>query len=74
VPDEKTGFTFPFGEIEELAKAMAKMARLAPDVISDMGHAAKERVFSDYSIQRAVDQTVEAVLNLTGAEDGNSTH
>ena len=59
VQDGETGHIFPFGDVEALAATMARMAE-RPDHIREMGALARERVLSDYTIQRAADGIVQA--------------
>ena len=60
VSDGLTGATFPRGDVESLARRMIELAR-DPARLRAMGAAARERVFSDYSVERAVDGTLAAI-------------
>lgn len=59
VQDGETGHTFPFGDVEALSETMAEAAE-RPDHIREMGARARERVLSDYTIERAADGIVHA--------------
>jgi glycosyltransferase involved in cell wall biosynthesis len=63
VDEGKTGCTVPFGDIEALASTMKQMAR-HPERVRKMGENARNRVMSEYTIEKAVDGIVEAALDV----------
>ena len=72
VADDETGYTFPLGDIDALARAMSRMAdRLthAPRAVRD---AVLTRI-SGYSCERAADGVVEALTRVTASTRVRST-
>jgi glycosyltransferase involved in cell wall biosynthesis len=67
IQEEKTGVTFPFGDLQALATAMARMAEV-PEQVREMGAQARRLVLSDYTIQQAADGIVSA------AQDAHTDH
>lgn len=67
VEEGKTGFRFAFGQVDKLAEKMKTMVECSEQQLHAMGSAAKERVESGFSIELAVKQTVQAVLEVSGA-------
>jgi len=65
VTDGETGFTFRFGDTEHLAQCMNEILDLADSERLAMGERARQRVFTNYSIERAVEGTVSATLALS---------
>lgn len=74
VTDGETGFQFRFGDIEGLAAGLAKFAALNDSERRAMGERARARVFTDYSIQRAVENTVAETLRLAEAHRAEVCH
>jgi glycosyltransferase involved in cell wall biosynthesis len=64
VVDGATGFVFPYGDIAALAAHIARLTD-REEMRRSMGMAARRRVASDYSIERAVRQTLAAVALVT---------
>ncbi len=74
VTEGETGFTFRFGDTEHLAQRMTEMVNLADSERQAMGERARQRVFTHYSIERAVENTVAATLTLLKQKNGGATH
>lgn len=70
----ETGFIFRFGDIVHLAQRMADMANLADFEHGAMGERAREHVFTHYSIERAVEATVAATLQLMSEQPAKAPH
>ena len=66
VVDGETGFVFPYGDTVALAARIAHLAD-AEGVRLAMGRSAQRRVASEFSIERAVQQTLVAVALATAA-------
>jgi glycosyltransferase involved in cell wall biosynthesis len=64
VIDGETGFIFSYGDTTALAARISHLAD-AEDVRLAMGKSARRRVLSEYSIDRAVQQTLAAVALVT---------
>jgi glycosyltransferase involved in cell wall biosynthesis len=62
IEEGETGQTVPFGEVGALASTMEEMAA-HPDRVREMGLKARDRVMSEYTIEKAVDGIVEAALD-----------
>jgi glycosyltransferase involved in cell wall biosynthesis len=62
-----TGATFPMGDVTALAKRMVEFAA-DPDALVAMGQRAQRLVLSDYSVERAVEGTLDAILGMVGRE------
>ena len=60
VSDDVTGATFPMGDVEALAQRLIEFAG-DPDRLPELGAAARERVVSHYSVERAVAGTMAAI-------------
>lgn len=56
----ETGEIFPMGDVGKLAKTMAALAR-DPEKMRLMGEAANRRIMAEYSVERAVEGTLEAI-------------
>jgi len=74
VIDAETGFRFRFGDIEALAVKTSQFLAMDRLALNAMGEAARLRVFTDYSIERAVENTVAATLELASTGDRNPPH
>lgn len=61
-----TGVTFPFGDTDALAAQMLELAT-PPDRLRTMGATAQAHVLRGYTVQRAVEGTVQAVSYVQGA-------
>jgi glycosyltransferase involved in cell wall biosynthesis len=66
VSDGVTGATFPMGDVDALAKRLIEFSG-KPSGLRAMGVAARERVTADYSIERAVEGTMDAIDALMAA-------
>lgn len=64
VIDDFTGKVFPFGDISTLARILLELAR-NPTKLRQLGANARNRILEQYSVQRAVEGTVQAVLQLS---------
>jgi glycosyltransferase involved in cell wall biosynthesis len=64
VVDGETGFVFTYGDTAALAACMAHLAD-AKEVRLAMGRSAQHRVTTEFSIKRAVQQTLAAVALVT---------
>jgi glycosyltransferase involved in cell wall biosynthesis len=62
IKEGKTGYTFPFGDVDALASTIKKMAR-SPDHTREMGAKARELILSEYTIEKAADAIVDATLD-----------
>jgi glycosyltransferase involved in cell wall biosynthesis len=62
IEEEETGRTVPFGDLTVLASTMEEMAR-HPTRVREMGRKARDRVMSEYTIEKAVDGIVKAALD-----------
>jgi glycosyltransferase involved in cell wall biosynthesis len=62
-----TGLRFPFGDIERLAESMVAFMALSGDQRREMGSRAQRLVFEKYSIKTAVQGTIQAVSQVSGA-------
>jgi glycosyltransferase involved in cell wall biosynthesis len=62
IEEGETGRKVPFGDVTALASTMEEMAG-HPDRVRDMGREARDRVMSEYTIEKAVDGIVEAALD-----------
>jgi glycosyltransferase involved in cell wall biosynthesis len=60
VTDGVTGATFPMGDVDALARHLIALAG-DPGRLRAMGMAARERVVTHYSVERAVDGTTAAI-------------
>ncbi|MCS3672807.1 glycosyltransferase involved in cell wall biosynthesis [Salinibacter ruber] len=67
VDDGETGYTFPFGDIETLADRMQRIVD-RPERRRAMGRRARERVLSEYTIEKGVAGTVEAIQAIRTAD------
>jgi len=59
-----TGFTFPFGDVEALASILVGAAS-DPQRLRKLGDQARQRVLKKYSVDKAVEGTLEAVSFAT---------
>ena len=64
IEDGETGYTFPFGNVEALADRIQEMVE-HPEHRHEMGHRARERVLSEYTVEKGVEGTVKAVRSVT---------
>lgn len=64
IEDGETGYTFPFGNVEALADRIQEMVE-HPEHRHEMGHQARERVLSEYTVEKGVEGTVKAVRSVT---------
>jgi len=66
IVDGKTGFLFPFGDLQALAD---KMVKIASDTgqRKTMGNNAQKIVLKDYSVEKAVEGTVFAVRSVVSS-------
>jgi glycosyltransferase involved in cell wall biosynthesis len=67
IHEGETGATFPMGDVTALAKRMVEFAA-DPDALVAMGQRAQRLVLSDYSVERAVEGTLDAILGMVGRE------
>lgn len=74
VTDGETGFIFRFADIDHLSRRLAEMANLAEPERRAMGERARERLFTHYSIERAVENTVTATLALARGRNEGAAH
>ena len=63
ITEGKTGYTFPFGDIDALAKQMVQMAE-HPENVQLMGQNARNRILTTYTIQRAADGIEQAAHDV----------
>jgi glycosyltransferase involved in cell wall biosynthesis len=56
----RTGSTFPFGDVDELARVIALWAS-KPDLLAELGNNARAHVLNGYSVETAVERTISAV-------------
>jgi hypothetical protein len=64
VSESETGYSFRFGDSADLATKMEFLLESGQKRIQAMGEKARQRVVRDYSIQRAVDATIAATVQL----------
>ena len=62
IDEGTTGRTVPFGNVEELASTIKQMAR-HPERVRKMGQNARDRVMSEYTIEKTVNGIVKAALD-----------
>jgi len=67
--DGKTGFLVPCGDAQALAEGMAKILD-NPSLASDMGHAAKQRIQDEFSLEGMV-KKMQEVYELVNDEGKN---
>ena len=68
VEHDVTGLVYPFGDVEALADALRTLA-IRPAQLAEMGARARDRV-TDYSVERAVAGTLEAVRYVATKRPG----
>ena len=61
IEEGKTGHTVPFRDVEALASVMNQVAQ-APGHVREMGSRARERVMSEYTVEKAANGIVEAAV------------
>lgn len=74
VSNGETGFTFRFGDVDDFASRMTQVANMDESERKVMGERARDRVMKQYSIERAVENTVAATLELLEQRHKGSTH
>lgn len=62
---EHTGWSYPCGDVAALAGLLGRAAS-EPGRVAEMGLCARERVVRQYSVERAVDGTLEALRRVAG--------
>jgi glycosyltransferase involved in cell wall biosynthesis len=67
VQDGQTGYVVPFGDVEAITTAMRRMAK-RPGQRQQMGREARHRVLEHYTVEAAVDGTVNAIHAALPAE------
>lgn len=63
VIEGQTGFVFPFGDVEALAERMLELAA-DRNRLHEMGERARLHVLTNFSMQGAVEKTIEVVTSL----------
>lgn len=56
IEKNKTGFVYPTGNLEELARALVKMTELTPLQRTEMGQAARQRLLANFTEAQMVSQ------------------
>jgi len=64
VHEGQTGFSFPFGNVRELARVMQGFLSLSLGERKLLGENARRMVVENYSIELAANNTIEAVLTM----------
>ncbi len=62
IDEGETGYTVSFGNVDALASKMKQMAK-HPDQVREMGKNARDRVMSEYTIEKAADGIEKAALD-----------
>lgn len=62
IDEGETGYTIPFGDVGALASIMKRLTK-HPDRVHAMGKNARDRVLSEYTIEKAADGVVSAALD-----------
>lgn len=63
IVESETGSIFPFGKTEILSQRMIEWS-LNPEMVRRMGSVAQKRVCEQFSVERAVEETLTAVLSV----------
>ncbi len=71
VTENKTGFIYPTGNLDELTRALVKMTKLPVSKQKDMGRAARQHLLDNFTETQMVKQT-EALLQRIVDNEGNT--